>query len=75
MREDIKKYADSAYGMVADVSENIGSRLPGSEGEKKFATLMEENIKKVGLEPTTEKFIVAPRASIGGIPYIGWAGI
>ncbi|MEG2450856.1 MAG: M28 family peptidase [Clostridia bacterium] len=75
MREDIKKYADSAYGMVSDVSESIGSRLPGSEGEKKFATLMEENIKKVGLEPTTEKFIVAPRASIGGIPYIGWAGI
>jgi hypothetical protein len=75
MKEDIKTYSDGAYEMIVDVSENIGSRLPGSPEEKKFARLMADKISELGLKPVTERFMVAPRASIGGIPYIGWAGI
>lgn len=75
MREDIKKYSDSAYALVEEISESIGSRLPGSEEEKRFAGIMEDKINKLGIKTKKEKFIVAPRASIGGIPYIGWAGL
>lgn len=75
MREDIKKYSDAAYEMINDISENIGSRLPGSEEEAQLASQLEDKIKDIGLTPKKERFIVAPRASIGGIPYIGWAGI
>ena len=29
----------------------------------------------MGLNPVTESFVFAPHASIGGLPYAGWAGI
>lgn len=74
MREDIKKYADEAYDIVK-AAENIGSRLPGSDGEKKYATYMGEKLKEIGIEPTTEEFAVAPRSSIGGLSYAGWVGV
>ena len=75
MRKELKPYADEAYGIVTTAANDIGSRLPGSEGEKKFADLMESKLGQIGVKPVKEKFIVSPRASIGGIPYAGWVGI
>lgn len=52
-----------------------GPRLPGSAEEKAaqkdIAAIMEN---ATGVKPKVEKFILAPRASIGAIPYLGYAG-
>ena len=75
MREELKKYADEAFGIVETAANEIGPRLPGSDNERKFADHMADKLKAIGIEPIKEKFLVAPRASIGGIPYAGWVGI
>lgn len=75
LKEENKKYAYEAYDIVKHASEKIGSRLPGSEGEKKFAGFMGDKLREIGIEPKKEEFAVSPRASIGGIPYAGWAGL
>ncbi len=75
MREEIRKYADEAYEIVTHAANEIGPRLPGSENEKKFHGYMKDKLEGLGLKTTQEKFLVAPRASIGGIPYAGWVGI
>lgn len=75
MKEENRKYAEVAYGIVKDAAEKIGSRLPGSEGERKYARYMGEKLREIGIEPKTEEFAVSPRASIGGIPYAGWFGL
>ena len=52
-----------------------GPRLPGSAEEKAaqkdIAAIMEN---ATGVKPKVEKFMLAPRASIGAIPYLGYAG-
>ena len=52
-----------------------GPRLPGSTEEnaaqKDIAKIMEN---ATGVKPKVEKFTLAPRASIGAIPYLGYAG-
>ena len=75
MRKELKPYADEAFGIVETAANDIGSRLPGSDGEKKFASFMADKLQSIGIKPVTEKFLVSPRASIGGIPYAGWLGI
>ncbi len=75
MREEIRKYADEAYQIVTHAADEIGPRLPGSENEKKFHGFMKGKLEELGLKTTQEKFLVSPRASIGGIPYAGWVGI
>ena len=75
MKESSVKYANEAYEIVEHAANNIGSRLPGSDGEKKFASYMGDKLKELGINPVKEEFAVSPRASIGGIPYAGWAGI
>ena len=75
MRDELKKYADEAYAIVETAANEIGPRLPGSDNERKFAEHMAGKLKEIGIDPVTEKFLVAPRASIGGIPYAGWVGI
>lgn len=75
MREELRKYADEAYEIVTHAANEIGPRLPGSENEKKFHGYMAGKLEELGIKPVQEKFLVAPRASIGGIPYAGWAGI
>lgn len=75
MREEIKKYAEEAYQIVKHASEKIGARLPGSEGEKKYAAYMGDKLREIGIQPVTEQFEVSPRSSIGGLPYIGWMGL
>ena len=75
MREEIRPYVDEAFEIVKHAANEIGPRLPGGENEKKFHDYMGEKLKGIGLKPTTEPFSVAPRASIGGIPYAGWVGV
>ena len=75
MREELKKYGDEAYKMVEYAANEIGPRLPGSKNEKKYHDYMSGKLKEIGLEPVTESFVFAPHASIGGLPYAGWAGI
>ena len=75
MKEETRKYAQEAYDIVKHASEVIGSRLPGSDGEKKYAHYMGEKLREIGITPVTEEFEVSPRSSIGGIPYAGWMGL
>lgn len=74
MKAENKKYADSAYEIVRHAAEKIGSRLPGSNGEKQFAEYMGEKLREIGIKPVKEEFAVSPKASIGGLPYAGWFG-
>lgn len=75
MRDELKKYGDEAYEMVKYAAREIGPRLPGSNNEKKYHDYMSNKLKELGLNPVTESFVFAPHASIGGLPYAGWAGI
>lgn len=75
MRDELKKYGDEAYKMVEYAAREIGPRLPGSNNEKKYHDYMSDKLKEIGLNPVTESFVFAPHASIGGLPYAGWAGI
>lgn len=75
MREELRKYGEEAYEMVEYAANEIGPRLPGSENEAKYHDYMSDKLREIGLKPVTEKFVFAPHASIGGLPYAGWAGI
>lgn len=75
MREELRKYADEAYELVKHTANEIGPRVPGTDGEKKLHEHMSCKLKELGLKPVTEKFIFAPHSSIGGLPYAGWGGI
>ncbi len=75
MKEENRKYAETAYSIVRDAALKIGSRLPGSDGERKFAAYMGDKLREIGIEPKKEEFAVSPRSSIGGIPYAGWFGL
>ena len=75
MKEESRKYADVAFEIVRHAAEKIGSRLPGSDGEKKFAEYMGDKLREIGIEPVTEEFAVSPRSAIGGLPYAGWVGL
>ena len=72
MKEEHRKYAEEVYDIINHAAKNIGARLPGSDGEKKFAAYMGDKLREIGIEPVREEFAVSPRASIGGIPYAGW---
>ncbi|MGN1161935.1 MAG: PhzF family phenazine biosynthesis protein, partial [Candidatus Fimenecus sp.] len=50
MREESRKYAQVAYDIVKHAAEKIGSRLPGSEGERKYADYMGEGVGAVPTE-------------------------
>ena len=75
MKEESRKYAEEAYDIINHAACEIGSRLPGSENEKKFHDYMADKLREIGIKPVSEEFAVYPRASIGGIPYAGWAGV
>lgn len=75
MKEATKKYADEAYEIVEYAANVVGSRLPGSKGEKEYADYMGDKLKEIGIEPKQEEFFVAPRSGIGGLSYAGWVGV
>lgn len=74
MKEENRKYAELAYDLVKD-AENFGSRLPGSEGERRYADFMGEKLEEIGIKSKKEEFAVSPRSGIGGLPCAGWVGI
>lgn len=51
MKEENRKYAEEAYSIVRHAAEKIGSRLPGSDGERKFADYMGDKLKEIGITP------------------------
>lgn len=75
MKEERQKYVKEAFDIVEYAANEVGSRLPGSEGEKKYAAYMGQKLEDIGIKAKREEFAVSPRASIGGIPYAGWCGI
>ncbi len=74
MKEENRKYAEEAYEIVNDAAHKIGSRLPGSENERKFHDYMADKLRAIGIKPVKEEFAVSPRSGIGGLSYAGWAG-
>lgn len=74
MKEENRKYAQEAWDIVNHAAKKIGSRLPGSDGEKKYADYMGDKLREIGIEPKQEEFAVSPRSGIGGLSYAGWAG-
>lgn len=75
MKEENRVYADEAMEIVNHAAYEIGSRLPGTDGEIKLHKYMGEKLKAIGIEPKTEEFAVSPRSSIGGLSYAGWSGV
>ncbi|MBQ5970359.1 MAG: M28 family peptidase [Clostridia bacterium] len=75
MNETSKKYGYEAYDIVKYAAHEIGGRLPGSDNEHRFHDYMAQKLEDIGIKPIKEEFTVAPRASIGGIPYCGYVGI
>jgi hypothetical protein len=75
MKEENRRYAEEAFEIVEHAAKKIGSRLPGSDGEKEYAAYMGDKLRSIGIEPVREEFAVFPRASIGGIPYAGYLGL
>ena len=45
MKEENRKYAETAFDIVKHAAHEIGSRLPGSEGERKYAAYMGEKLR------------------------------
>lgn len=74
MKEENRKYAQEAWDIVNHAAKKIGSRLPGSDGEKKYADYMGDKLREIGIELKQEEFAVSPRSGIGGLSYAGWAG-
>lgn len=70
-----KTGAKMIFDFCKTIIDKHGPRLPGSAEEKAaqadIAKIMEA---ATGVKPTVEKFKLAPIASIGAIPYLGYAG-
>ena len=75
MKEENREYGQVAFDVVEHASKKIGSRLPGSEGERKFHDYMCEKLEEIGITPVKEEFAVSPRSSIGGLSYAGYFGM
>lgn len=60
MKEEHRKYAEEVYDIINHAAKNIGARLPGSDGEKKFAAYMGDKLREIGIEPVREEFAVSP---------------
>lgn len=75
MKEENRQYGQLAYEIVEHAAKKIGSRLPGSEGEKKLHDYMCGKLEEIGIKPTVEEFAVSPRSGIGGLGYAGYFGI
>lgn len=76
MKEDaVKQNGKLVYDLIKEVVDEVGPRLPGTEEEKKGAELFAKQIKReIGLETKTEPFKMAPVASIGFVPVLGYLG-
>ena len=60
MKEEHRKYAEEVYDIINHAAKNIGARLPGSDGEKKFAAYMGDKLREIGIEPVREESAESP---------------
>lgn len=74
--DDIRKEgAEYVYNFAKRIIDETGPRLPASKEEERGAEIVAEAMKEAtGAEAKTEKFKLAPLASIASIPCCGWAG-
>ena len=56
MKDTTKKYADEAYDIICHAANVIGSRLPGSKGERDYAKYMGDKLAEIGNLNRTEVF-------------------
>lgn len=56
MKEENRRYAEEAFEIVEHAAKKIGSRLPGSDGEKEYAAYMGDKLRSIGIEPVREEF-------------------
>ena len=54
MKEENRRYAEEAFEIVEHAAKKIGSRLPGSDGEKEYAAYMGDKLRSIGIEPVRE---------------------
>ena len=54
MKEENREYGQVAFDIVEHASKKIGSRLPGSEGERKFHDYMCGKLEEIGITPVKE---------------------
>ena len=70
---EIKSSAKLVFDNIKEIIDLTGPRLPGSEEEKLGAEKFAEQIEReTGLKPVSEPFKMAPVASIGFIPVLGY---
>lgn len=75
-RDDYEKGAEYVYNFTKEIIDVTGPRLPGSKSEKIGAEEIAKKFEKAtGNKSITEEFMLSPRASIGAIPILGFAGL
>lgn len=74
MKQEYMESAERVMTFIKKVETEIGPRLPASPEERKGAELIRaEYEKNIGLKTIDEPFKVAPKSSVGAMPYIGLA--
>lgn len=69
---DFKQGAKFIYDFTKNIIDKFGPRLPGSEEEGLASEEIQRNFTEtLGVNTKRERFLVAPRASIGAIPIMG----
>ena len=72
---EIKKSSQDVLNRIKEIIDETGPRLPGTEEEKRGAEKFAEQItRETGLETKSDPFKMAPVASIGFIPVLGYLG-
>lgn len=74
MKDETKRYGDEAYEIVNYAAKTVGSRLPGSDGEK-IRWLHGWKTPRNRYRAEAGRVFVSPRSSIGGLSYAGWVGV
>ncbi len=73
---DFKQGAKYIYDFTKRIIDKFGPRLPGSVEEGLAAKEMQQIFTdELGVDTKCERFLVAPRASIGAIPILGGMGL
>ncbi|MEG1508984.1 MAG: M28 family peptidase [Clostridia bacterium] len=70
--KNFKEGGDYVFNFTKQIIDAVGSRLPGSEEERKGADLIAKEMEaQIGAKAVVEEFKVSPTASIGAIPFFG----
>lgn len=70
------EYGQYIYDFAKKIIDTTGPRLPGSPEEAQGAAMIADELEQIAGKPSvTEKFTMAPRASIAAIPILGLMGV